>query len=236
MAMNLFAESTKTIDVTFKDFIAGKQYADNEEHILSDELTIYTTDCHFTTELRIYSSTTYNGYVVSNTLPGHITKMVFNVAYASGYDKDKLNVYGSTDGSDWKLIKVLSVESTTYSKLSVSPKADLSFRCFKLDVEGENQIRIKSMSITYITDKEDSEPTEPEEPETPQEPGEPTEPEMPSEPNDGSKSKPFTVADLWNMSGTTTKADKWIIGTIYGTINNYGELNDYGSVSTSIVI
>ena len=226
IAINTLAENTKTIDVTFANFPAGSQYADNEKHILSDELTIYTTDCHFTTELRIYSSNTYNGYVVSDPLPGTITKMTFNAAYASGYGKDKLSVYGSTDGSNWELIKDISVESTTYSKFSVSPKADLNLSCFKLDVKGGNQLRIKSMSITYTTDEEDSEPTEPETPE---------EPEEPTEPNNGSKSKPYIVTDIWDMSTSATKEGVWIRGTIYGVIGD-SDLTTTGTVSTNIVI
>ena len=70
-----------TKKVTFSDYTAGTQYAKNEKHDLGDGLVIYTTDCHFTSELRIYSSTTNNGFVVSDTLPGTITKMEFNAGY-----------------------------------------------------------------------------------------------------------------------------------------------------------
>ena len=225
ISINVLAENTKTIDINFANFPAGSQFADNEEHILSDELTIYTTACHFTTELRIYSSTTYNGYVISAPLPSIITKMTFNIAYASGYKKDVLNVYGSTDGSDWELIKALSVESTAYKEFSVSPKTGLKFRCFKLDVKGENQLRITSMSVTYATDEEESEPTEP---------------EVPTEPttsNDGSESNPYTVTEVKNMTSFPTKP-VYIKGTICGVLNdNYNNLvtSDF-KTSTNIAL
>lgn len=240
MAIGALAEeTTETISVTFSNYTAGTSYADNEEHDLGGGLVIYTTDCYFTTELRIYSSKAYNGYVVSNLLPGAITKMTFSAAYASGYKKDKLNVYGSIDGNEWKLIKALSVESTSYKNFSVSPEANLSYRCFKLDVEGENQLRVESMSVTYITDKEDSgstDPEEPTEPTDPEEPTEPQEPQEPTEPNDGSKSKPYTVAEIWEKAASTTQQGQWIRGTIYGTISNDNELTPNGVVKTNLVI
>ena len=67
-----------TKSVIFSDYDAGTQYAKDEEHDLGEGLVIYTTECHFTSELRIYSSSTHNGYVVSDALPGTITKMRIN--------------------------------------------------------------------------------------------------------------------------------------------------------------
>lgn len=222
IAISALAENTKTVDVIFANFPAGSQYADSEEHILSDELAIYTTDCHFTTELRIYSSTTYNGYVVSAPLPGHITQMTFRM----GHKKDKLNVYGSADGVNWTLIKDIETTTTSYKNYTLNFPSNSTYTCFKLDVNGDQQIRIESMTITYTTDEEDSEPTEPEKPETPEEP---------TEPNNGSKSKPYIVTDIWDMPTSTTKEGVWIRGTIYGTIGNNG-LTAAGTVSTNIVI
>lgn len=152
VVMGLQAQETKTISVTFSDFTPGSQYADNERHDLGNGLVIYTTDCYFTTELRIYSSTTNNGYVVSDPLPGRITQMSFNAAYASGDKKDKLNVYGSSDGNYWTLIKGVEVSTSSYGNYTSNISADKGYTSFKLDVAGDNQIRIKSMSITYIID------------------------------------------------------------------------------------
>lgn len=139
------AATEKTGVYTFANYTAGTQYAKNEEHKLDDDVTIYTTDCHFTTQLRIYSSTTNNGYVVSNELPGKIVSMSFNL----GYKTDKLNIYGSTDGSTWN--NVDSIETTTsYADKSID-FGEANYTYFKLDVAGTQQVRIAKMSITYMS-------------------------------------------------------------------------------------
>lgn len=133
-----------TIDITFSNYTAGTQYAQNEEHKINDALTLYTTECHFTTQLRIYSSSTHNGFVVSNQLPGRITNMTFN----AGNKVDKLDIYGSNDGSTWNKVGSVAVTSTSYNDYSFS-FGDNEYTYFKLDVAGSNQIRIAKMSVTY---------------------------------------------------------------------------------------
>ena len=132
-----------TIKCVFSDYSAGTQYANSEEHKINDVLTLYTTECHFTSELRIYSSSTHNGYVVSNQLPGAITNLSFN----AGNKVDVLNVYGSTDGNTWTLVEEVSITSTSYKDYSVDFTG--SYTYFKLDVSGANQVRLKSLSVTY---------------------------------------------------------------------------------------
>lgn len=144
------AENTKTISVTFDDFSEGAYCAVNEKHDLREGLVIYTTDCHFTTELRIYSSTSNNGYVVSDPLPG----IIASVSFRMGYNKDILNVYGSTDKENWTLIKGVETTSTSYKNYTLNFPLDKNYTCFKLDVKGEKQIRIESMSVIYICDGE----------------------------------------------------------------------------------
>ena len=134
---------TSTISVTFSDYTAGTQYATNEEHKINNVLTLYTTECHFTSELRIYSSSTHNGYVISNKLPGAITNLSFN----AGNKTDTLNVYGSTDGITWTLVKGVNITSSSYQDYSVDFTG--SYTYFKMDVAGANQVRLKSLSVTY---------------------------------------------------------------------------------------
>ena len=135
----------KTGTYTISSYTAGAQYAKNEEHKLDDDVTIYTTLCHFTTDLRIYSSSTNNGYVVSNELPGVIKSMSFN----AGNKADNLVVFGSTDGEEWEEVGKIATQAD-YADYTLS-FGDNEYTYFKLDVEGENQIRIKSFSITYLT-------------------------------------------------------------------------------------
>ena len=137
-----------TKSVTFSTYSAGTQYAANEKHDLGDGLVIYTTACHFTTQLRIYSSSTNNGYVVSDALPGTITKMTFN----AGYKVDNLVIYGSNDGSVWTQVGKVAVTSTSYKDYDFNFTG--SYTRFKLDVEGSQQIRLAKMSVTYTTSGE----------------------------------------------------------------------------------
>ena len=129
---------------TFSSYTAGTQYADNEVHKLDNDVTLTTTDCHFTSELRIYSSSTYNGYVVSNQLPGRIISIGFN----AGNEVDKIAVYGSTNGTAWTEVGQVSVTSTSYANYSLS-FGETNYTYFKLDVVGSNQVRLKSITITW---------------------------------------------------------------------------------------
>ena len=142
-----------TKSVTFSKYTAGKQYAKNEKHDLGDGLVIYTTLCHFTTELRIYSSASNNGFVVSDPLPGTITKMAFN----AGYNADKLLVYGGNNGTDWTLIGKITTAGS-YKDYTLDFTGDYSR--FKLDVEGTQQVRLKNMSVTYTTGSSTEPPKE----------------------------------------------------------------------------
>lgn len=137
------AAGEKTVTYTFSNYAAGTQYAENEEHELDKVLTITTTQCHFTTELRIYSSSTHDGYAIGTLATGAIKSLGFN----AGNKVDTLNVYGSADGSTWTLVKGVSV-TTSYTDYTVD-FGDTNYTYFKLDVAGSNQIRIKSLTLTY---------------------------------------------------------------------------------------
>ena len=125
------------------NYTAGTQYA-TEEHKLDEKLTLHTVECHFTTQLRIYSSSTHNGYVYSNQLPAIIKSMSFT----AGNKFDQLVVYGSTDGATWNEVGQISVTSTSYKTYELS-FGNSDYTYFKLDVAGDQQIRISGFSITY---------------------------------------------------------------------------------------
>ena len=138
------APTTTTISMTFSSYSAGTQYAANEAHRINDVLTLYTTECHFTSELRIYSSSTHNGYVESNKLPGRITQMTFN----AGNKVDVLEIYGKTDATSWTKVGEVSVTSTSYKDYTFN-FGNTNYTYFKIDVKGANQVRLKTMSVTY---------------------------------------------------------------------------------------
>jgi len=112
---------------------------------LDDIVTVVTTQCHFTTQLRIYSSSSNNGYaVIQSTMP--ITKIAVN----AGNKTDTLNVYGSNDGgTTWTLIEGISVTSTSYKDYATTTA--FSYKWLKLDVAGTQQVRVASMTLTLDT-------------------------------------------------------------------------------------
>ena len=129
---------------TFSNYAAGTQYAENEQHKLDENVTLITTQCHFTSELRIYSSNDHNGYVVSNKLPGRIVSIGIN----AGNKVDKVLVDGSADGSTWANVGSIAVTSTSYNDYTLDFR-ETNYTYFKLDVEGVNQVRLKSITITW---------------------------------------------------------------------------------------
>ena len=135
---------TITTTYTFADYPTGTQYAENEKHVLDDKTTITTTQCHFTSELRIYSSSAHNGYAIIKST-GTITGLSFN----AGDNTDTLNVYGSNDGSTWILIEGVETASS-YKDYTVS--GDFNYSWLKLDVAGSNQVRVKSITLTVTFD------------------------------------------------------------------------------------
>lgn len=129
---------------TMSDYTAGTQYAEGEEHVLDEVVTVTTTQCHFTTQLRIYSSSTHNGFaIIQATTP--IKGLTVN---AKG-DKaaDTLNVYGSADGETWSSdpVATISVTSTSYNDYSVT--LGTGYQYLKLDVAGANQVRVASFGL-----------------------------------------------------------------------------------------
>lgn len=135
-------ELTKTY--TFSDYTAGTQYAEGEVHRLDEYITVTTTQCHFTSELRIYSSSTNNGYAIISS-DRVFTKLGFN----AGNNADTINVYGSTDGSTWTLISGVAVASS-YKDYTVEISETLGYKYLKLDVAGTKQVRVKSITVTTV--------------------------------------------------------------------------------------
>ena len=130
---------------TFANYPQGVQYAVNEEHILDENVTLYTTSCHFREEIRVYSSATNDGFFVSNALPFYIDSLAFNL----GYKADEVNIYGSNNGSDWSLVGTI-LTTTNYTNKGLDFGSN-NYVMFKFDVVGTQQVRVKTMTIFYKT-------------------------------------------------------------------------------------
>ena len=135
-------DTSTSATYTFDSYQAGTQYADNEKHELDNNTSVITTDCHFTEQLRIYSSSTYNGYAIIESKKS-IIKMDLNI----GYKIDKLNIYSSDDKLKWTLNTSVTTTSTSYIDYiaTLAP----SSKYLKLDVNGSNQLRIKSITLYF---------------------------------------------------------------------------------------
>lgn len=142
-----------TTTYTFANYTAGTQYAQNEVHVLDENVTVTTTDCHFTSELRIYSSATNNGVAIIES-----KNVIETFAFNAGNKVDVLNVYGSKDGIEWTLIEEVEITSTSYKDYTVAVGGGNRYQYLKLDVAGTQQVRIKSITLeTYqkpLTDAE----------------------------------------------------------------------------------
>ena len=129
----------------FSEYKAGTQYAKNESHSLDEYVTVVTNNCHFTTELRIYSSSTYNGYAIIQS-----QHPIYSLSVNAGYKEDTLEVYTSDNGSNWVLTTTIEVNSTSYKTYSVELKG---VRYVKLDVKGSEQVRLKFMTLDFTSCK-----------------------------------------------------------------------------------
>lgn len=141
--IGVFGLSFAQITYTFSNYPAGEQGAMDEEHVLDDNVTIYTTNCYFTTELRVYANT---GFFYSNALPYYIDSLAFNMK--GNNSSSVASIYGSTDGDDWVLLGTIPTTSS-YANLGIS-FGDNDYQYFKFALtSGNPQIRIKNMTIYY---------------------------------------------------------------------------------------
>ncbi len=140
--MPVAGEETSTYD--FSTYTVGVQYAE-ETHKLDDTLTMKINKCHLNGELRIYSSSSNDGVAIFES-----TKVITKVAFNAGNKADTLNVYGSTNGTDWTLIEGVAVTSA-YADHTVTIE-NSTYKFIKLDVAGTQQIRLKTLTVTYVAE------------------------------------------------------------------------------------
>ena len=142
-----FPTTSGTYTYVFSEYTEGTQYAKGEEHELDKYVTITTYDCHFTSELRIYSSNTNNGYAIVYSV-----NPITTIGVNAGNKVDTLNIYGSNDGVNWTTepVTTISVTSTSYKDYEASLGGE--YKYLKIDVAGSNQVRLASMTLTTVPD------------------------------------------------------------------------------------
>ncbi len=130
---------------TFKDYTAGVQYALNEVHTLDDVITVTTNDAHFAAQLRLYDFDNNYG-THHSTAVIKSTKVIDAVKLNAGYKNATLNVYGSTDGETWTLLREITT-TEAYADYSIVIE-DSAYTYVKLEAVGA-QVRVQNMTIDF---------------------------------------------------------------------------------------
>ena len=139
------AQDADTLTYVFADYTEGTQYAENEVHVLDEKITMITNQAHFTSQLRLYNSSSADATAVIQSTH-FVEKLVLNAGYKVG----DLEVYGSQDGETWTLIATVNVTATTYANYTVEILEGSNYGYIKLDSVSEGmQIRIAQMDITF---------------------------------------------------------------------------------------
>ena len=140
---DLALASAETVDTkyTISNYDKGTQYAQNEVHVLDEYVTVTTTDCHFTTELRMYNSGRNSEVIIKST------RIITSIVLNAGNKADTINVLGSTDGATWTEVGSVAT-STSYKDLTVAVPESAGYTYLKLDVAGTQQVRLKYFTLT----------------------------------------------------------------------------------------
>lgn len=131
------------VEYVFSEYTAGTQYAENEEHVLDETVTVISDGGHFTKQLRLYDSSSNDATAIIES-----TKIVNAISVKAGHNDATLNIYGSVDGSTWTLIESVSVVSSFNSyDVTIS---NSQYKYLKLDASGD-QVRVESMTLTFAS-------------------------------------------------------------------------------------
>ncbi len=133
--------SAAGITYTFSEYEGGVQYAENEVHTLDNKVTVTTNFAHFTTQLRLYDSSSYDGTAVIAITGDTVTSIVLN----AGNKAADLIVSTSANGTDWSVYQTITT-TTSYTDYTVDFTTPVQY--IKLDASG-NQIRVAYMTLTY---------------------------------------------------------------------------------------
>ncbi|MBR7116583.1 MAG: hypothetical protein IKC87_02630 [Clostridia bacterium] len=125
--------------VDFSAISAGSQYVDETRAFEYFSIATCNKGCHFTTQLRIYDSSSNDGWAILSSAQS-FDKLVINV----GYKAATLNVYVSTDGVEYTLLQAITT-TTSYKDYTVDIGAANGYKYIKLDAVGA-QLRIASIT------------------------------------------------------------------------------------------
>lgn len=130
------------VKYTFADYTAGVQYAENEVHVLDEITTVTTNGAHFTSQIRLYDSSSNDGIAVFAC-----AKTIEQVVINAGNKAATLEVYASVDGVEWTLVSSLTTTSA-YGNHTVELGAAAGYKYIKLDAVGA-QVRVAFTTFTF---------------------------------------------------------------------------------------
>ena len=128
-----------TLQYVFSNYPAGTQYAQGENHILDNVVTLTINGAHLNGSIRLYAG---SNAVFSST------KVIDVVTVKAGNKAGTLNIYGSDDGETWNLIKAQATNAN-YTDYTVEMPEGKQYTYLKLESVGA-QIRVSEMSIDVV--------------------------------------------------------------------------------------
>ena len=130
-----------SVTYEFADYPAGEQYAPDEVHTLDAVTTVTVNDAHFTSELRLYDSSSNDSTAIIAT-----TREMYGISFNAGNKNATLNVTASTDGTDFSTTIADQAVTASYSDYTLS--FDTTYKYIKLDAVGA-QIRVRSITLHF---------------------------------------------------------------------------------------
>lgn len=114
--------------------------AEYEEHTVDNELTIYTSYCHWSNDLVIYNKP-YKSHFYSNEQPYAIK----TIQFVTNSTDEALVVLGSNDGESWVMVDEVSIASGK----GIADFSGKAYNYFKVSTKRYNKVYISNMLINY---------------------------------------------------------------------------------------
>ena len=130
-----------TATYTFSNYTGAAQYEDVTRQ-LDDVVSVSVTQCHFTTQLRIYQDAKYDGKAFFTC-----TKAFQSLVINAGHKDATLNVLGSNDGVNYTLIQAVATTSS-YGDYVIELPAGTTYKYLMLDAV-DAQIRVKYITFNF---------------------------------------------------------------------------------------
>ena len=130
-----------TVNYEFSAITGSVQYAPDEKHTMTEDLTVTVNDGHINTQLRLYDSSSHDSTAIIES-----KKAVKSLVINAGNKAATLKVYGSVDGVTYTLIEDVAVVAA-YTDYTVN-LGDAGYKFIKLDADGD-QIRVAKITFTF---------------------------------------------------------------------------------------